>query len=161
MQEPMNNELQHWGIKGMKWGVRRFQNEDGTRTPAGIKRYSDKAKEGLKKAGEKIKEQHDRKKAIKQEAKLRKIPAKKLTTEELQTRIERLKLEKSYKDLLKEVDAPTVSKGKAFVGGILESSVKNIASQAATYVIGTAVNKMFMNTFGEKIVNPKKGQKDK
>lgn len=30
--------LQHWGIKGQKWGVRRFQNEDGTRTEAGKKR---------------------------------------------------------------------------------------------------------------------------
>lgn len=27
--------LCHWGIKGMKWGVRRFQNPDGSLTPAG------------------------------------------------------------------------------------------------------------------------------
>lgn len=31
--------IAHHGIKGQKWGVRRFQNEDGTRTPAGEKRY--------------------------------------------------------------------------------------------------------------------------
>lgn len=31
--------LYHHGIKGMKWGIRRFQNPDGTRTPAGKKRY--------------------------------------------------------------------------------------------------------------------------
>lgn len=34
------SELYHWGIKGMKWGVRRYQNDDGSLTPAGKRRYS-------------------------------------------------------------------------------------------------------------------------
>ena len=38
-------ELYHSGIKGQKWGVRRYQNEDGTLTDAGKARYS---KEGKK-----------------------------------------------------------------------------------------------------------------
>ncbi len=36
----MNNELIHYGILGMKWGIRRFQNKDGTLTAAGKARYS-------------------------------------------------------------------------------------------------------------------------
>ena len=36
-----NTELVHWGIKGMRWGVRRYQNKNGTLTPAGKKRYND------------------------------------------------------------------------------------------------------------------------
>lgn len=34
------NYLVHHGIKGQKWGVRRYQNKDGIRTAAGKKRYS-------------------------------------------------------------------------------------------------------------------------
>lgn len=37
---PATGELHHYGIKGMKWGVRRFQNADGSLTEAGRARYS-------------------------------------------------------------------------------------------------------------------------
>ena len=34
------NELYHYGVKGMKWGVRRYQNYDGSYTKAGMKRFN-------------------------------------------------------------------------------------------------------------------------
>jgi hypothetical protein len=49
-------ELYHYGIKGQKWGVRRYQNKDGSLTDAGKKRYDDgppqskKERKALKKA---------------------------------------------------------------------------------------------------------------
>lgn len=43
-----NNELYHHGIEGQKWGVRRFQNEDGSLTPAGRNRYNKMAKKDAK-----------------------------------------------------------------------------------------------------------------
>ena len=38
----MNDELKHYGVKGMKWGVHRFQKKDGTLTSAGKKRHFEK-----------------------------------------------------------------------------------------------------------------------
>lgn len=54
----MSNELYHHGIRGQKWGVRRFQNKDGTLTPAGRRHYdndsddtqNDSPKRGINKA---------------------------------------------------------------------------------------------------------------
>lgn len=46
-----DNELYHHGVKGMKWGVRRYQNKDGTLTSAGKKRYDDTEIGELKRKG--------------------------------------------------------------------------------------------------------------
>lgn len=35
-----SNELYHYGVKGMRWGHRRYRNEDGSLTGKGIKKYA-------------------------------------------------------------------------------------------------------------------------
>lgn len=126
------SQLQHWGIKGMKWGIRRYQNKDGSLTTAGKKRYSEDSKDSISE----------------------------LSDQELRNKIDRLTLEKRYRELTATPKSKSfLDEGKKMVADVLKTSGKNIATQFVTYQLGTYVNKTFGN--GKDIVNPKKGQKDK
>ena len=77
-----SDELQHHGIKGMRWGQRRYQNKDGTLTDAGKRRYNKemeklKAEEAKIKAAEKVASNKQ-----KTQAKIDKLDAKKAELEE-------------------------------------------------------------------------------
>lgn len=83
-----------------------------------------------------------------------------ISSEELQKKINRIQLEKQYRDLTTK--PKTVSKGHQILNSILESSSKNIGTQLATYLMGNMVNSVAKALGSEAdIVNPKKGQKDK
>lgn len=83
-----------------------------------------------------------------------------ISSEELQKKINRIQLEKQYRDLTTK--PKTVSKGRQILNSILESSSKNIGTQLTTYLMGNMVNSVAKALGSEAdIVNPKKGQKDK
>lgn len=130
----------HHGIKGQKWGVRRFQNEDGSLTSAGKRRLANTAdsdtrdqlaksynsnvasgdKKSLrqaKKDARKIARMDDRaeadaRKAIKTQRKHNAKNASLLSDEELNAQINRLQRERQLKQLTAEVVTPGKYKAK-------------------------------------------------
>lgn len=123
------NELQHHGIKGQRWGVRRFQKEDGTRTPAGEKRELFQRKQRELTGYEKARYKYDER-----GRKVRKT-LKNMTNEELKESSERYALEEKYKKSrsdFKEENRKVSSTGGKIVGSILLTSGVILAKHALT-----------------------------
>lgn len=107
----MDNSLIHYGTKGMKWGIRRYQNKDGSLTPAGKKRYSEDESEDYKKA-------HSGK------------SVKTMSDAELRSRLNRLQMEQQYSKL----SSSDVNKGRQFIDKAIKAgaTVATITSTALT-----------------------------
>ena len=121
-----NYELYHHGTKGQKWGIRRFQNEDGSLTPEGRKRYqlNDNGwltKEGMKNYKADLKES---------KAFLKNVPVSEYrkTYFELANEVSKNELMKTYNKQLKLTD-----EYKDW-----EQFTKNLQSEGKNYLI--AVN---------------------
>lgn len=166
----MDYELYHAGVKGMKWGVRRYQNKDGSLTPAGKKRYDRDIRENnAKKKDNRIvidgpdarrwaKEDLDRTKkvvdasstAVKElkniESKTR--PAKKkldlsnMTDQQLRERINRANLEKQYNDLFSEPEKSRSARGREYAANILETAGTVLAVTGSALGIALAIKEL-------------------
>lgn len=124
----MEYELTHAGIKGMKWGVRRFQNKDGSLTPAGRKRQA------RKEVHEDYAKAHS-KKSIKQ-----------MSDAELKERNKRLEAEANYQRLTQKT-----GRGKKAVQAFI-STAGTISAAVAAYGTYKALANNGIDKIGDWVV---------
>lgn len=124
----MDDVLIHYGILGMKWGVRRYQNKDGSLTSAGKKRYGNN--DDIKDSPQKNTEE-PKKKSVKD-----------MSDEELRREINRMQLEQSYL----RMTGQNIEKGKSAVeialGKMKESFVSTVAQKSGQILAERLVNSM-------------------
>lgn len=164
--------LSHHGIKGMKWGVRRYQNNDGSLTPQGKKRYERDIRDNLGKKKDNridtshpdpnrwVKEDLERKKkfvdtsysmvrqlkSIENEtspkAKRKNMDLSNMSDKEMRDRINRELLEQQYQKLFSEVEAPMISKGRECVRSVLSVAGNALTITGSSLAIALSIKEL-------------------
>lgn len=137
------NELYHHGIKGMRWGVRRYQNEDGSYTRAGRKRYgmdldiNDKSRTNIAK--------------IRLGEARRRLDVAKTNNSTNTSRLAELKIrERSAKRAIKEAKyidsgAKRLAKGETITGNSFKAALGYAAAYAGSHALTSALNYSMSN----------------
>lgn len=155
------DELYHHGILGMHWGIRRYQNKDGSLTAEGIKRYRTDLK-FQKKYNKYVAKQNEKaqKKLENEEMKrTNELKSKKisdLTEEELNERIRRANLEKLATDLEKQyqqnvntLNDMALGPAKKFVMNVGGRFLENAASSIGNAAIKELTDTLFPDKSGK------------
>jgi hypothetical protein len=123
----------------MRWGVRRYQNKDGSLTPAGEKRYAkskafiDSVDAANKAGAPKTTSKADTSNISDDHVKARSKPVSSMTDKELNDAMLRLQREKQYAQLYSELTAPKKSAGAKYVDKFIENlGGKTIETVAST-----------------------------
>ncbi len=141
----MEDYLAHHGIRGQKWGERNYQNRDGSLTPLGRIRYGvGKARDtasNVVNALKNAKKVRDIKRVEQgKDKKKNQVSIKKLSDEELQRRINRLNMEKQYKQLISETRQKSkIDKGKELIAQIVTKSLSSVGEKYLTKQLSTAL----------------------
>ena len=143
------SNLQHHGIKGQKWGVRRFQNTDGSLTAEGKKRYSvsdyQQAIDKTKTAGKIVNEAKTLNNTVKKlndpaaERRIRKSAAE-MSDIELQKRVQRLNMEDNYTRMM--LHRENLERGRTFVDKALDVSAVAVQGTVASLTIALLVKQL-------------------
>ena len=134
------DELYHHGILGQRWGFRRYQNADGTLTPAGRRRANKLAEQYAKVTGKKL---IVKKKSVQGNEKQKPKTISEMSDQEIQAKINRINLENTYKKLLSQQpqNMKKVSRGKAFVNNIKKNVITPALTDAGRTLLGNLIKK--------------------
>lgn len=130
----MDSYIAHHGIIGMKWGVRRYQNKDGTLTNAGKKRYS---------TDDAVVDSPNSSTGKKTDTSSKSVSE--MSDEELRSRLNRINMEDQYNAAMAKRNPQKNQRVNKLVNDLAEQAVRNFAQKG--------IEKLVKKVFDDKEVD--------